>query len=129
MYLGIDNEFILNNIFGDNDIFKNAQLINLNWQLSDERMEISIKTPCKVLVPPKKWTEWDYVYIKIDFFGIEKLIIDIDKKEMYIESYCMREDDMKNIFEFNLNKNRSIYCKFEIARIQNIKPIKRDEDI
>jgi len=56
-------------------------------------------------------------------FGIEDLIMSINKNKMYIEDFYTDVHSNKYIYIFGLNSNRYISCRFEIARIQNIKPI------
>lgn len=123
MYLGIDNAFVLESIFGNFDVFSGAEITNVNWQLSDAKIEISIQTQCEVLNPPPKWGNWDGVYINLEIFGIEELVMNINKNKMYIDSCRMSEENKKYVFQFNLNDNRCIKCRFETARVQNIKPI------
>ncbi len=54
MYLGIDNGFVLENIFGNVDIFRGAQITNINWQSISGRMKIDIETQSKASISSKK---------------------------------------------------------------------------
>ncbi|NLM58925.1 MAG: hypothetical protein GX194_07380 [Clostridium sp.] len=61
--------------------------------------------------------------MSLELFGIEDLIMSINKNKMYIEDFYTDVHSNKYIYIFSLNSNRYISCRFEIARIQNIKPI------
>ena len=55
MFAGIDNYFILENMFGKADVFAGAELNMLNIFWKDDIVRLEIKTFQKVLNRPKRW--------------------------------------------------------------------------
>ena len=123
MLTGIDNSFVLNDIFGMADIFKGAEIKNINWKFADSRIELEIQTSCKVINPPSKWNKWDCIYLRIALYGVDKLYIDLKTENIYISSLDIKENGSKYTINIYTKNKCCMKSEFEIARIQNIKPI------
>ena len=122
---GVDNSFILENIFGSEDVFKGAEIINIIWKLYDSRMEFEIQTKCKVINLSDRWKklDWDYINIIIELFGANKVNLDINQEKFHISSLNIEEDGSKYIIKIYSGNKCCIESRFDIARIHNIKPV------
>lgn len=121
--IGIDNDFILKKIFGIDNIFGGSKIYNINWNYCSERMELELIVNSKVENPPAKWKEWREVYIRIDFLGIQNIKTDIKSSEEVITSWKIIENNGKFVLYVHHASKELFQIKFEIAHIQNIKPI------
>lgn len=65
---GIENGFILTNIFGDDFNFVNSEVEYSRSEIMAGRMSLDIIVNQNVKYPPNKWKEWEKVYVKINFF-------------------------------------------------------------
>lgn len=125
LLLGIDNSFILENMFGSADIFKNAEIINIIWRLYDSRMEFEIQTKCKVINLSDRWKnlDWNYINIIIELFGANKVNLDVNQEKIHISSLDIKEDGSRYIIKIYSGNKCCIESKFDIARIHNVKPV------
>jgi hypothetical protein len=122
MFEGIDNVVIIKNIFGDKNIFEKAELININWQMIDSRIELSMLVHDEPIKVPKKWVNFESVYVRLEFYGLECVKIDVKEDKPRIEKFIMQSDSDKYTCEILMDDEQELRCMFEIARIQNVKP-------
>ncbi|GAA0127525.1 immunity 50 family protein [Clostridium frigidicarnis] len=122
MFEGIDNAVVIKNIFGDKNVFEKAELINVNWQMIDSRIELSILVHDEPTKVPKKWGVFESVYVRLEFYGLNYLRIDVKEDKPRIEKFTMQSNSDKYCCEISMSDEQEIQCTFEVARIQNIKP-------
>lgn len=125
--IGIDNDFILKNIFEVDNVFNTSKIYNINWQYSSERMELELIVNNMVKNPPKKWREWNEIYMRIDFWGIQDIKIDLNYSGAVIDSWNILEDNGKFVLYAYLANKKLIQIRYEIAHIQNIKPFNKTD--
>lgn len=65
---GIENWFVLTNIFGNDFSFIESKVEYLRNEIFAGRISLDFIINCNVKNPPSKWSKWDNVYVKIDFF-------------------------------------------------------------
>lgn len=122
MFEGIDNAVVIKNIFGDKNVFEKAELINVNWQMIDSRIELSILVHDEPTKVPKKWGVFESVYVRLEFYGLNYLRIDVKEDKPRIEKFTMQSNSDKYCCVISMSDEQEIQCTFEVARIQNIKP-------
>jgi len=126
MLLGFDNGYVITNIFGENNVFKDSVIENIIYQPLDYRITMTVLTICNVINPPKKWTEWDVVALNIDFFGVRELKTNINHAIIHVGKINIIKESNNYILEILEENRSSIWAKFTIARIQRVTPIKHD---
>lgn len=106
MFAGIDNYFILENMFGKADVFAGAELNMLNIFWKDDIVRLEIKTFQKVLNRPKRWDirkeSCDNSFIYITLQGIssfESNMVSINNGLLKIISGGIKADNNKNQIE------------------------------
>ena len=127
---GVDNSFILENIFGSEDVFKGAEIYNIIWVFDDSRMEFEIQTKCKVINPSTRWKnlDWDYIYIRMALYGVEKINFDVNYNEkIHISSLDIKEDGSRYIIKIYSGNKCWIESRFIDARIHNVHPVCLEE--
>ena len=122
MLKGIDNANIITNIFGEKNVFKKAKLLNISYQMIDSRMELSILIHDEPINIPKKWGEFESVYLKIEFYGLNSLKINLKEDRPLIDNFSIYNNNDKYDCRISMNDEQQIQCIFEIARVQNIRP-------
>ena len=70
---GFDNWFVVENIFGCEFCFSNAEIMNVVANGLRGELVLELQVNDLVKTHPKKWKKWDLVYIKICFFGVKEI--------------------------------------------------------
>lgn len=122
MYDGIDNVIVIKNIFGEKYIFDKGDLINVNWQMIDSRIELSILVHDNPTNVPKKWGAFKSVYVKLELYGFEKVKINLKEDTPKIQKFMTQNIGDKYYCEIYMDNEQEIKGIFEIGRIQNVKP-------
>ena len=122
--IGIDNWFVLNNIFGDDFSLSNSILDVVNFSAIGGRLSLDIIVNCKVENPPRKWEKWDRVYVKLDFFGVKEALFIVNYMKFEISSFMIEEVE-ENQYRLDIQsvKKDKINCLFGGASVQNVKPL------
>lgn len=134
MFAGIDNYFILENMFGKADVFAGAELNMLNIFWKDDIVRLEIKTFQKVLNRPKRWDirkeSCDNSFIYITLQGIssfESNMVSINNGLLKIISGGIKADNNKNQIELFFEQGWFFKCVHMVGRIQNTSNIQREE--
>ena len=134
MFAGIDNYFILENMFGKADVFAGAELNMLNIFWKDDIVRLEIKTFQKVLNRPKRWDirkeSCDNSFIYITLQGIssfESNMVSINNGLLKIISGGIKADNNKNQIELFFEQGWLFKCVYMVGRIQNTSNIQREE--
>ena len=134
MFAGIDNYFILENMFGNADVFAGAELNMLNIFWKDDIVRLEIKTFQKVLNRPKRWDirkeSCDNSFIYITLQGIssfESNMVSINNGLLKIISGGIKADNNKNQIELFFEQGWFFKCVYMVGRIQNTSNIQREE--
>ena len=134
MFAGIDNYFILENMFGKADVFAGAELNMLNIFWKDDIVRLEIKTFQKVLNRPKRWDirkeSCDNSFIYITLQGIssfESNMVSINNGLLKIISGGIKAVNNKNQIELFFEQGWFFKCVYMVGRIQNTSNIQREE--
>ena len=134
MFAGIDNYFILENMFGKADVFAGAELNMLNIFWKDDIVRLEIKTFQKVLNRPKRWDirkeSCDNSFIYLTLQGIssfESNMVSINNGLLKIISGGIKADNNKNQIELFFEQGWFFKCVYMVGRIQNTSNIQREE--
>ena len=134
MFAGIDNYFILENMFGKADVFAGAELKMLNIFWKDDIVRLEIKTFQKVLNRPKRWDirkeSCDNSFIYITLQGIssfESNMVSMNNGLLKIISGGIKADNNKNQIELFFEQGWFFKCVYMVGRIQNTSNIQREE--
>lgn len=124
MFLGFENEFVIRNIFGEKDVLTGAVIDNINYQPLDFRMTMDILTKSRVINPPSKWDEWDYVALNIEFFAIKEFNIKINHEVLVVNTSAVRKEKNSYVMEISGENQLSLLFGFSVARVQRVIPMK-----
>ena len=126
---GFDNWFVVENIFGCEFCFSNAEIMNVVANGLRGELVLELQVNDLVKTHPKKWKKWDLVYIKNCFFGVKEISMFVNHEHICIKEFLVEK--LEKDFEYELkvlcNQNY-INCTYAIARIQNIKPLVWDDN-
>lgn len=137
MFAGIDNYFILEKMFGQVDIFSEAELNMLNIFWKDSRVNLEIKTAHDMVNKSKRWKmrqeDGDgnsYIYITLQgvlFFESNVRTPTVDP--LKIVSGRIQEKNSKNMIELFFETGQFFKCVYTAGRIQNTSHVQRKEPI
>lgn len=123
MYEWFDNGFILNNIFGNQDIFIGSEVDNINYRPLSGVVTMEILIKCDVINPPKKWKEWDFVSANIELAGIQEFNARINSGKIVLNEIFISKENQQYILKIIGNDKSNILCKFVIGRVHNLIPM------
>ena len=134
MFAGIDNYFILENMFGQADVFAGAELNMLNIFWKDDIVRLEIKTFQKVLNRPKRWDirkescNNSYIYITLQgISSFESNMVSVNNGLLKIISGGIKADNNENRIELFFEQGWFFKCAYMVGRIQNTSNIQREE--
>jgi len=108
MYLGFDNGFIIKDIFGDEDVFTGAEIDNINYRPLSGRMTMDVLTKCDLNNPPKKWSSWDYICLKLELFAIKEFKIKIHCEPLFVDVFSINKELDKYVLEI-IEKDKVVF--------------------
>lgn len=129
MFIGFDNGFVIDKIFGENDVFTGAIIENIDYRPLSGRFTLDVITKSIVVHPPKKWKSWDFVCLSIELFGIKEAHIEINHQLLVADVFKIKHESNLFVLEIENKTTSSIICKFVIARVQRVLPMKYNDEI
>lgn len=123
MRYNISNYFVLENIFGKEDIFANSKIVDIKLNTIDKRMYMTIKPSCKALHSSKKWKIGDELTFDLFTNGLKSIKIDCKSNIFRIKKYKIDINGNDISYEFYNEFNEFISIMFDIANIQNINAV------
>lgn len=125
---GIENWFVLSEIFGDDFQFMGAEIEQIIDEPLGGTLSIGFIIDDPVLNPPKKWEHWDKVYVRLYFAFIRRLRWQMEgRKPFLVQSMTVRQEDAL-CMELRDASGNLLEFEFEAARIQNVKPMVYNEE-
>lgn len=126
---GIDNWFILNNIFGNNFSLIGTWIDNIRSTPLDGRLTIDFITENEVINPSPRWKKWDKIYITLDVFGVCEIHTKITDENFIVTDFSIKQCNERYILDIYGKNNSFIKAEFAAGGlIQNVKPIITDSD-
>ena len=126
---GFDNWFVVERIFGREFCFSNAEIMNVVANGLCGELVLELQVSDLVKEHPKKWKNWDLVYLKICFFGVKEISMFVNHEHIHIKEFLVEKLEKDFEYELKVSCNENyIHCTYAIARIQNIKPLVWDND-
>ncbi|MCM1539589.1 MAG: immunity 50 family protein [bacterium] len=119
---GIENWFALEKIFGEDVTLSDSIIENAILDAIGGKMSLEMIVDCEVKNPPSKWTAWEKVYLKIDFFCIRVAQSAVNNGPFEINVFTISETGDGYELNIESKENDKINCVFAAGRIQNIKP-------
>lgn len=120
--IGFDNWFVIQNIYGEEFSFQNAEILNLKADGLCRTLNLEIEVDNTVKHPPKRWKRWDKTYITIEFFCTNNISFTINQEHLSISNFSIDKSEDSYIMKIFCGDN-IIICQYMVARIQNITPL------
>ena len=131
--LGIENWFVLEQIFGETFDLQGELLDNMTVHPLGGSVFLEWIVSKPVLHAPKRWHTYEKVYISLDLFGVSDTEIHtVSADHMVYIPFVMRSVHTGPVAEhlFRLvmeSENGDSFCfVYQSARIRNVRPVKLD---
>ena len=111
----------LKGIFGKCPNLLGSELMNVEINRDGPAMRIKVMTKEGVINKPKKWLDFNVVYIELLIIGISKLKISELGTNNIIKNLNIDLENGENVFRLVCENDMSIFCNFAAVRIQGIK--------
>lgn len=128
--IGFDNWFVIEDIFGHDFCFSNAEIMNVVANGLRGELVLELQVNDLVKKQPPKWKKCDLVYVKICFFGVKEISMFVNHEHIHIKKFLVEK--LEKDFEYELQVlcgENYVNCNYSVARIQNIKPLVWDESL
>lgn len=118
----IMNPQAITGIFGRMPMFNDSELLNVQIKRDGPTLFIQLSTKEIVKNKPKRWSEWDIVYVEMSFFGVRELEINSFGTINEIEQFEIEDIGEEGSVKIHCSNGMSINCLFDWARIEQINP-------
>ncbi|MGG0542637.1 Imm50 family immunity protein [Priestia aryabhattai] len=118
----IMNPQAVTGIFGRMPMFNNSELLSVQIKRDGPTLFIQLSTKEIVKNKPKRWDEWDIVYIEMSFLGVKELEINSFGTINEIEEFEIEDIGEGGSIKIQCTNRMSITCLFDWARIEQINP-------
>ena len=109
-------------IFESMEIFNDSELLNVQIKRDGPTLLISFSTKDVVKNKPKRWSEWDIVYVEMSFFAVRDLRINSFGTNNEIEQFEIVDIGEEASLKIQCKNKMSLSCLFDWARIEQVKP-------
>lgn len=127
MLQGFLNGFVIDNIFGESDIFSGAEIKNIIFYPMSATLSMEVLTKSRVVNPPPRWSKrgkWDFICLEIDIFTIREFCCTLNKMSLIVSDFTIEEKSGKYRFEIIEQSGNHISFETESgAQIQRITPM------
>lgn len=118
----IMNPQAITGIFGSMPMFNDSELLNVQIKRDGPTLFIQLSTKEIVKNKPKRWSEWDIVYVEMSFLGVRELEINSFGTINEIEQFEIEDIGEEGSIKIQCSNSMSINCLFDWARIEQINP-------
>lgn len=126
---GIENSFILNNLFGTDEVFDKVILYDFKYIYNINRMYLDVICTLPIYNVPKKWVLDSKACVTILFEGIENIVCSVKGKNIVLNSWNIEvSGDYEKLLYVSSGGRSILKLKYKMARIQNIKPVQYIEE-
>ncbi|MEK4050507.1 immunity 50 family protein [Bacillus sp. FSL K6-2839] len=109
-------------IFGEIPQFKNAEIMNVDLNRDGPTLFIRLMTKDSVKNKPKRWGNFDVVYVELSFIGVTDLKINHLGNNNIIDYFEISTTEDQGLLKINCKNQMQIETIFDWARIEQISP-------
>ncbi|MFV5962619.1 immunity 50 family protein [Bacillus sp. AK25] len=116
------NPQAMTQIFGEIPQFKNAEIMNIDLNRDGPTLFIRLMTKDSVKNKPKRWGNFDVVYVELSFIGVTDLKINHLGNNNIIDHFEISTTEDQGLLKINCKNQMQIETIFDWARIEQISP-------
>ncbi|KAA0743779.1 hypothetical protein DN389_18985 [Bacillus sp. AY3-1] len=120
--LKILNPQALISIFGKIPKFEDAELLEVCLKRDGPTLVTQLMTKENVEHKPKRWNNWDVIYVEISFFTIRNLTIESLGTENIIEHFEISTTSEGSLLKIKCKNQMIVETLFDWARIEGVTP-------
>ncbi|MEK5135050.1 immunity 50 family protein [Bacillus sp. FSL W8-0645] len=116
------NPQAMTQIFGEIPQFKNAEIMNVDLNRDGPTLFIRLMTKDSVKNKPKRWGNFDVVYVELSFIGVTDLKINHLGNNNIIDHFEISTTENEGLLKINCKNQMQIETIFDWARVEQISP-------
>lgn len=116
------NPQAMTQIFGEIPQFKNAEIMNVDLNRDGPTLFIRLMTKDSVKNTPKRWRDFDVVYVELSFIGVTDLKINHLGNNNIIDHFEISTTENEGFLKINCKNQMQIETIFDWARVEQISP-------
>ncbi|KAJ0073414.1 immunity 50 family protein [Bacillus sp. FSL R5-0586] len=116
------NPQAMTQIFGEIPQFKNAEIMNVDLNRDGPTLFIRLMTKDSVKNKPKRWGNFDVVYVELSFIGVTDLKINHLGNNNIIDHFEISTTENEGSLKINCKNQMQIETIFDWARVEQISP-------
>ncbi|MBZ4224481.1 immunity 50 family protein [Bacillus wiedmannii] len=120
--LKILNPQVLIRIFGKVPKFEDAELLEVCLKRDGPTLVPQLMTKENVEHKPKRWNNWDVIYVEISFFTIRNLTIESLGTENIIEHFEISTTSEGSLLKIKCKNQMIVETLFDWVRIEGVTP-------
>ncbi|OYN65580.1 immunity 50 family protein [Bacillus safensis] len=116
------NPQAMTQIFGGIPHFKNAEIMNVDLNRDGPTLFIRLMTKDSVKNKPKRWGNFDVVYVELSFIGVTDLKINHLGNNNIIDHFEISTTENGGFLKINCKNQMQIETIFDWTRVEQIVP-------
>ncbi len=116
------NPQAMTQIFGEIPQFKNAEIMNVDLNRDGPTLFIRLMTKDSVKNKPKRWGNFDVVFVELSFIGVTDLKINHLGNNNIIDHFEISTTENEGLLKINCKNQIQIKTIFDWARVEQISP-------
>ncbi|MDM5163796.1 immunity 50 family protein [Bacillus altitudinis] len=116
------NPQAMTQIFEEIPQFKNAEIMNVDLNRDGPTLFIRLMTKDSVKNKPKRWGNFDVVYVELSFIGVTDLKINHLGNNNIINHFEISTTENEGLLKINCKNQMQIETIFDWARVEQISP-------
>lgn len=116
------NPQAMTQIFEEIPQFKNAEIMNVDLNRDGPTLFIRLMTKDSVKNKPKRWRDFDVVYVELSFIGVTDLKINHLGNNNIIDHFEISTTENQGLLKINCKNQMQIETIFDWARVEQISP-------
>lgn len=118
----ITNHQAFTTIFGKIPTFIHSEVLDVQLKRDGPTLSIRLLTKEFVRNKPKRWSEWDVVYVELSFFGLQNLRIFDYGTNNTIVQFKVQNKEEEGVLEIICDNGMAITCTFDWIRVEKVTP-------
>lgn len=116
------NPQAMTQIFEEIPQFKNAEIMNVDLNRDGPTLFIRLMTKDSVKNKPKRWGNFDVVFVELSFIGVTDLKINHLGNNNIIDHFEISTTENEGLLKINCKNQIQIKTIFDWARVEQISP-------